>query len=162
MSEPTITCPNCKTEIKLTESLAAPLIASTRQDYETQLAMKDMAIAKKEESLREREAAVFRSKQTIDDQVAQKLLQERAKMVTEEAKKAKLALQMDIDQKTKELTELQDVLHQRKVKLAEAQKAQADLIRQKRELDDAKRELELTIEKRSEEHTSELQSHSFI
>ena len=148
MSEPTITCPNCKTEIKLTESLAAPLIASTRQDYETQLAMKDMAIAKKEESLREREAAVFRSKQTIDDQVAQKLLQERAKIVTEEAKKAKLALQMDIDQKTKELTELQDVLHQREVKLAEAQKAQADLIRQKRELDDAKRELELTIEKR--------------
>ena len=148
MSEPTITCPNCKTEIKLTESLAAPLIASTRQDYETQLAMKDMAIAKKEESLREREAAVSRSKQTIDDQVAQKLLQERAKIVTEEAKKAKLALQMDIDQKTKELIELQDVLHQREVKLAEAQKAQADLIRQKRELDDARRELELTIEKR--------------
>ena len=30
MTEPTITCPNCKTEIKLTESLAAPLIESTR------------------------------------------------------------------------------------------------------------------------------------
>lgn len=26
MTEPTITCPNCKTKIKLTESLAAPLI----------------------------------------------------------------------------------------------------------------------------------------
>ena len=31
MSEPTIVCPSCKTEIKLTESLAAPLIESTRQ-----------------------------------------------------------------------------------------------------------------------------------
>ena len=31
MTEPTIICPNCETEIKLTESLAAPLIASTRQ-----------------------------------------------------------------------------------------------------------------------------------
>lgn len=30
MTEPTITCPSCKTEIKLTESLAAPLIESTR------------------------------------------------------------------------------------------------------------------------------------
>lgn len=30
MTEPTIVCPNCKTEIKLTESLAAPLIESTR------------------------------------------------------------------------------------------------------------------------------------
>ena len=148
MSEPTITCPNCKTEIKLTESLAAPLIESTRRDYEKRLALKDTDIARKEESLREREEAVTKAKQAIDDQVAEKLVAERAKIVSEESKKAKLALQSDIDQKAKELAELQDVLTQRDVKLAEAQKAQADLIRQKRELDDAKRELELTVEKR--------------
>jgi hypothetical protein len=148
MSEPTITCPNCKTEIKLTESLAAPLIESTRRDYEKRLALKDTDIAKKEESLREREEAVSKANQMIDAQVGEKLLLERAKIVTEESKKAKLALQTDIDQKTRELAELQDVLNQRDVKLAEAQKAQADLIRQKRELDDAKRELELTVEKR--------------
>ena len=133
MSEPTITCPNCKTEIKLTESLAAPLIESTRRDYEKRLALKDTDIAQKEESLREREEAVSRAKHTIDDQVAEKLLLERAKIVTEESKKAKLALQTDIDQKTREVADLQDVLAQREVKLAEAQKAQADLIRQKRE-----------------------------
>ena len=34
MTEPTITCPNCKTEIKLTESLAAPLIVATRKQFE--------------------------------------------------------------------------------------------------------------------------------
>jgi len=39
MSEPQITCPNCKTEIKLTESLAAPLIAETRKNLEQQLVM---------------------------------------------------------------------------------------------------------------------------
>ena len=33
MTEPTITCPHCKTEIKLTESLAAPLIESTRRQF---------------------------------------------------------------------------------------------------------------------------------
>jgi hypothetical protein len=31
MTDPTLTCPTCRTEIKLTESLAAPLIADTRQ-----------------------------------------------------------------------------------------------------------------------------------
>ena len=36
MTEPTITCPNCKTEIKLTELLAAPLIESTRIKFEQQ------------------------------------------------------------------------------------------------------------------------------
>jgi len=36
MTEPTITCPNCKIEIKLTESLAAPLLESTRKQFEAQ------------------------------------------------------------------------------------------------------------------------------
>lgn len=40
MTEPTITCPKCKTEIRLTESLAAPLIETTRRDYEKLLAQK--------------------------------------------------------------------------------------------------------------------------
>ena len=45
MAEPTIICPKCKNEIKLTESLAAPLIESTRQDYERRLAQKDLDVA---------------------------------------------------------------------------------------------------------------------
>ena len=40
MSEPTITCPSCKTEMKLTESLAASLLESARRDYESRLAKK--------------------------------------------------------------------------------------------------------------------------
>ncbi|OGA44746.1 MAG: hypothetical protein A3F74_19840 [Betaproteobacteria bacterium RIFCSPLOWO2_12_FULL_62_58] len=34
MTEPTIICPNCTTEIKVTESLAAALIESARRQYE--------------------------------------------------------------------------------------------------------------------------------
>lgn len=37
MTEPMIVCPNCKIEIKLTESLAAPLIEATRKRFEQQL-----------------------------------------------------------------------------------------------------------------------------
>ena len=48
MTEPTIICPKCKTEIKLTESLAAPLIESTRKQFEQQLGQKDSDIAKYE------------------------------------------------------------------------------------------------------------------
>ena len=151
MTETTITCPNCKTEIKLTESLAAPLIEAIRRDYEQRLAKKDVDIANRETSLLEREEAVVKAKETIDDQVAEKLLQERAKIAADEAKKAKIALAADLDQKTKEITELQEILNQREAKLAEAQKAQAELIRKQRELDDARRELDLTVEKRVQE-----------
>ncbi len=154
MVEPTVICPKCKTEFKLTESLAAPLIESIRREYEERLSKKDTDIAKREASLREREEALSTAKETIDDQVAEKLRQERIKIVVEEARKAKLALAIDIDQKDKEITELQDVLKQRDAKLVEAQTEQAELIRKQRELDDAKREMELTVEKRVQEGLS--------
>jgi len=150
-TEPTIICPKCKTEIKLTESLAAPLIETTRRDYEQRLAKKDVDIAKREISLREQEEALSKAKESIDDQVSEKLKQERGKIASEEAKKAKLALATDLEQKNRELCDLQDILKQRDEKLAEAQKAQAELIRKQRELDDAKREMELTVEKRVQE-----------
>jgi hypothetical protein len=154
MAEPTIICPNCKSEIKLTESLAAPLIESTRREYEKRLAEKDADFAKRDASLRQREEALSKSQQTIDDQVAEKLNLERGKIAGEEAKKAKLVLQADIDQKTQALADLQEVVNQQNTKLADAQKAQADLLRKQRELADAIREVELTVEKRVQEGLS--------
>lgn len=148
MSDPTITCPNCKTEIKLTESLAAPLIESTRKQYERRIADKDAEVAKREEAIRQRQSALARAQECLDEQVAAKLKTERAAIAAEESKKARLLLGGDLETKTKELSDLQEVLQQRDEKLAEAQKAQAELIRKQRELDDAKREMDLTIETR--------------
>ena len=148
MAEPTVVCPQCKTEIKLTESLAAPLLESVRHDYEQRLRQKETDMAKREQLLAERAESLEKAKASIDHQVAQKMQIERSRIAAEEAQKAKLALGGDLDQKTKEISSLQEILKQRDSKLAEAQKAQAELIRKERELDDAKRELDLTIEKR--------------
>ena len=148
MAEPTVVCPQCKIEIKLTESLAAPLLESVRRDYERRLTQKDADIARREQSLTERAQSLEKAQQTLDQQIAQKVQQERVRIAAEEGQKAKLALGSDLEQKTKEIDNLQQILKQNNAKLAEAQKAQADLIRKQRELDDAKRELDLTIQKR--------------
>jgi hypothetical protein len=162
MTEPTIICPKCKTEIKLTESLAAPLIAATRKQFEQQLAEKDADIVQRENAAREKEAQLAEAKRHLDeqvaDQVASQLKTERTRVAVEEAKKAKAAAANELDGKTRELTELQDVLKERDAKLAEAQKAQAELIKKQRELDDAKRELDLTIEKRVQDDLTEVRT----
>lgn len=162
MTEPTITCPNCHTVIPLTASLAAPLIAATRQQYEQQLLLKDEEVAKREQSIREKEKQIAEAKRTLDeqvaDQVATQLKTERARVAAEEAKKAKLATAVELEAKARELTDLQEVLKARNEKLAEAQNAQAGLIKKQRELDDAKRELELTVEKRVQEGLSEVRA----
>jgi len=162
MTEPTITCPNCGTEIRLTESLAAPLIAATRKQFEQQLSQKDADIAKREQGIRDKEKQIAEAKRTLDeqvaDQVAAQLKAERSRVVEEEAKKAKAAAANELEGKARELADLQEVLKVRDAKLAEAQKAQAELIKKQRELDDAKRELELTVEKRVQEGLTEVRT----
>ena len=51
MSEPTITCPSCKSEIRLTESLAAPLLQQTKAEFRRQLSAKDVEITLREEAV---------------------------------------------------------------------------------------------------------------
>lgn len=107
MAEPTITCPQCKNEIKLTESLAAPLLESVKREYEQRLSQKDANMTQREQALAERAQSLERVKATLDQQVAQKLQQERVRIAAEEQQRAKLALGNDLDQKTNEINSLQ-------------------------------------------------------
>ena len=151
MNEPVITCPSCKTEIKLTESLAAPLVESTRRQFEERLAQSAREMQRREAELLKEKDSLARERDTIAEKVAAGVKAERERIVADEARKAKLALQAELDGRAREVADLNAVLKQREEKLAEAQKAQAALLRKERELDDAKRELELTVEKRVQE-----------
>lgn len=156
MTEPTISCPTCSTEIKLTESLAAPLIRATREEYEAKLARKEADVSKREAALREEHSAIDEARRSIDDQIAEGLKAGRAAIAAEEAKRARAAVAVDIESKSRELIDLQHLLQDRNAKLEEAQKAQAEVLRKQRELDDAKREIDLTVEKRVQESVEEV------
>ena len=111
MSEPTITCPKCKHEIKLNESLAAPFMEKAQRDFESRILL----------------------------------------VRQEEAEKAKKAASTDLTEREKELSELRDTLKTRDVKLAQAQKDQAEALRIKQEFEEAKRELDLNVQKQINE-----------
>jgi hypothetical protein len=146
--EPTFHCPNCNHEIRLTESLAAPLLEEARQRFNEQLAAKDSEFARKAEALRKEQDAVTEARASIEDQVVQRLTTERGLLVSAEAKKAREAVAVDLQAKDAEAAELRKSLEANNLKLAEAQKAQAELMRKERVLSDEKRELDLTVEKR--------------
>jgi len=116
MSEPTIICPKCRSEIKLTESLAAPLVEASRRQFEQKL----------QEELRN----------------------QHSRIAAEEAQRANALVEQDLKKQAQELADAKLLLQQRDQKLAEAQKAQADFLKRQRELEDEKRELDVTIEKR--------------
>jgi hypothetical protein len=148
---PQIVCPNCRTEIKLTEQLAAPLIEETRRSFEKQLAVKEADFGRRESVLKRAQDDIVQARAGIDEQVAAKLKAERGAIAQAEAVKARVALADEIGNRERQLAELQEVLLGKDAKLAEAQKAQADTLRKQRELDEAKREFELTVETKVQE-----------
>jgi hypothetical protein len=134
--------------VKLTESLAAPLVEAIRLQYEKKIAAKETEVSHREATMRQQAEKLAIEKQAIDQKVAEQLKTERQKIVAEESARLKQIAASDTERAARELAELRDVLKQRDEKLAEAQKKQADAIRKERELDDARREMDLTIEKR--------------
>jgi hypothetical protein len=49
---PQIVCPNCRIEIRLTDSVAAPLIADARRQFEQQLAAREADFGRREAGLK--------------------------------------------------------------------------------------------------------------
>jgi hypothetical protein len=97
MADATIICPKCHSNIPLTESLAAPLLAATRQDYERKIAEKDHDIADREAALRDQQAAIEKARTEIDQQVFDKVQDERKRIVAEEAGKARRLAAADLE-----------------------------------------------------------------
>jgi hypothetical protein len=133
--EPIISCPECQAEIKLTESLAAPLLRTRELEFK-----------RLEAELREREASLARKRDLIEQDVAARLAAERRKVADEEHRKARLALGNELESKQRELQDLNALLRSRDAKLVQAQQAHADIVRNQRELQDKEREIDLTIE----------------
>src|ERR1700739_1038613 len=78
--EPTLRCPNCDHEIRLTESLAAPLLAETRQRFQEQLAVKDAEVSRKTEALRLEREQLARDRDQVEEQVSKRLVTERGQL----------------------------------------------------------------------------------
>src|ERR1700712_148552 len=103
-TDPALICPKCGESIKLTESLAAPLVAATRAQYEQQLAdqaktfqAEKQVIARQQEAnerraaelevaARKQEQAVA---QAVQDGIARQLVGERKKIAEQESARAR-------------------------------------------------------------------------
>ncbi|MDE5462213.1 DUF2130 domain-containing protein [Bradyrhizobium sp. CSS354] len=148
MIDPHIVCTNCGNEIKLTESLAAPLVAAARHRFEQQLAAKEIEFDRREAQIREAQNQIARAKVEIDEQVAARLGPEQAKIAEVEASRARQVVAVELGERDREIADLRQLFAMNADKLTVAQMAHAETLRKQRELDDAKRELELTVEKR--------------
>lgn len=160
MNEVRLNCPKCGEEIKLTESLAAPLLAAVRADYEKRLHLQSKEIAGRELTITRRAEELERKTQSLDSQIAEQvqsqLKAERRSIAAAEAKKARQLVQDEMIEQTRTMEQQNERIENLQEKLKTAQAAEANLLRKQRELDDAKRELALEVERRIQEGLDEV------
>ncbi len=149
MSEPAITCPKCNNEIKFTESLAAPLIEAAEQKYTKILRDKDLEISSQKKQL-------AKEKSEVEQQIADGIEKELKEIRVEEEKKIRRTIDIELKNKEKEVVEAREYIKALNEKLSVSQSKEAELLKERRLLDDAKREMVLTIEKKVQEEVDNI------
>jgi hypothetical protein len=154
MSEPTITCPQCKHEIKLNESLAAPFMDKAQKDFEARIALAREDEAKKARlaastDLNEKEKELSELKDTLktrESKLAQAQKdQAEALKLKQELEDAKRELDLNVQKQISE--RLGPVREQARKEAEEAQKLKVSekehLISQmQKQIEDLKRRAE--------------------
>lgn len=149
--EQTMQCPQCRYEMKVTESLAAPLIAAVERKYQQQMREQQVAIAGREQEVVNRcaelEKQAAAAERRMTEQVQVRLEAERKQLAAQEAERAKRQVSAELERQASELKDRDARLESLTGKLKAAQEQEAEFLRQKRALDDERRELKLQVER---------------
>ncbi|WP_242076385.1 DUF2130 domain-containing protein [Brevundimonas diminuta] len=151
MNEPTITCPNCKSDIKLTESLAGPLVEQTRLAFVEQLSAKDQLVAQAHAEVAAEKKRIELERQAIDATLSARMDEARKQIAVDEAERAKRVVAADMEERDRKFAELQETLASREEKLRLSQAAEAEMLKKQRELDDKLREVDLAVQRQVNE-----------
>jgi hypothetical protein len=171
-----LTCPKCGESIPLTESLAAPLVAATRAQYERQLADQEKRFQTEKRSLAEQQEANERRAaeletaarkqeqvvaEAVQDGIAKELAGEREKIAEQQLARARQQVQDELRTERETAALQRERIDDLNSRLKLAQAAETDLLKKQQQLEDKERELELNLQKgiaaaRSEERTKAL------
>jgi len=134
----TVVCPNCKSEVLLTEALTSQVHEHLEADFKERQALMQQSLAEREKQLAERQANIKKAQLELDTQVAQKLASERSRLVTAALNEAKLSLGV-------EMQDLRTRLEERQRALQDAQKTELALRKRESALQSRAETLELEV-----------------
>ncbi len=144
MAEQTIQCPKCKTEIPLTDAISNKIREELKSELQIEVNKKEQEIAKKQKEISVKEKELADAKNSIDEQVAEKLKSEKKKL--EDQLKSKVREELSAD-----MTALQTELDDKNKKLKTARDIELQIRKEKRELEESKAALELEVARKLDE-----------
>ena len=145
----TIVCPNCKSEVLLSETLTNQVHERLEVDFKQRQALMQQSFAEREQHLSERQAGIEKARLELDTQVAQKLASKRSKLVTTALNEAKLSLGV-------EMQDLRTRLEERQRELQVAQKTELDLRKRESALQSYAETLDLEVARKLGEERAKI------
>lgn len=146
-----VKCPNCGSEINVSDVLFHQVQEQLKKDFETQIAAKDKLYHDKEQKLQQEKEELTKAQESLQEKVDSDV---KAKVTTEKASLEKSIRQQLNDETAEQLRSMQEELDLKSGQLKELNKTKADLARLQREKD----ELRATIEADSEKKFNDLLS----
>lgn len=169
MSEQTIKCPKCGTEIELTEAIASQIETSIRTKYEAEAAKKTQEIEKEKQALKKQQEELEKQKQAVEEQVTEQVKAERKKIAEEKkaietqrqeieeqigeqlkVERKKIAEQEKakiIAEQSEQMKGLEQELEEKRKQVIEANKKELELRKQQQKLEEEKAAIELTVQR---------------
>ncbi len=145
----TITCPNCKFQIEVSAALSAQIRDDLRSELEATTRQEKEGLAKFEVEVRQREYALEESWRALELEISKRLSQEQERLQQEAKTKAQELFAVD-------LQDLRGQLSEAKEKLGQAQQTELQLRKERRDLEDQKQEVELTISRKLDEERTKI------
>lgn len=145
----TIRCPYCHKEIPLTEAISHRIREQVEKEFEGEAQKKELEFSRKEQALLLREQEIEKSRQSLEDQLLQRMGAERERIEKEARQKA-------AEDAGAELQDLREQIAEQARKIGEAQRMELELRKQRRELEESRKALELEMVRRMDEERARI------
>lgn len=141
MTDQIIKCPSCGSDIPLTEALSNKIKEGLEAEFQAKSRARELEIKRREETLASKVREIEDQKKSVEETVFKRLSLERARLFEEAKKKVS-------EEKDLELRDLREENLLKEKKLEEARSQELDLRKKARELEEAKKNLDLEMARR--------------
>ena len=149
MPEGTITCPKCGHTFEMSDALTHQIREHLKTELQADISRREAEAMRKLDEARVREEHVAKQREALGDEVEKQL---KAKLTEAEARAAKKAE----GQFTDRLREMQETLKEREDSLKIFRESELDLRRKHRELEKAKEDSELAMQRKLDEERTKI------
>ncbi len=139
-----ITCPNCQTEIEITEVISSQLRASILAEVEAELGPVRQRLKQQQDELAQRQRELQKQVETVEEQVKSKLAQERSMLERTIREQARQERDVELRDKATTIAELQ-------ARVQAANQKELTFLKRERELQEKVEVVELEVTRRTHE-----------